>query len=338
MEKILSISVAAYNAEAWLSRSLDSMLLPGIVDSIEIIIVNDGSTDGTLCIARRYAEEYPQTVVVIDKANGGHGSTINASKRIAKGRYFKVVDSDDWVDGKGFLSLLQYLEYAEESAVFSPYKVFLAETGEYLIENYWIDDKQAKTEEDVYKSIKLSMHSICVKTSLIQKMPDLDEHCFYVDVEYLIYSISQSTSFRFLDEPVYIYYIGREGQSVNPEVMFERRSQHFKVCDSIVNYYSTWDVTNNKLYDVIHNRIIALLVKHYKLLFINEDVKKGREEMINFDYWLKSKSLPLYPDVVSPNQLFTKYLKVLRIIHFHCHSVLNKILKNRVKMSIRNSY
>ena len=95
MEKILSVSIASYNVEKFIRKALDSCCIPEIMDRLEVLVVNDGSTDGTLQIAREYEKQYPQTFRVIDKKNGGYGSTVNASIKAATGRYFRLLDGDD---------------------------------------------------------------------------------------------------------------------------------------------------------------------------------------------------------------------------------------------------
>ena len=73
MEKILTVVVPTYNAEKYLRDNLESFEIPELMQDIEILIVNDGSTDHSLEIAREYAERYPDTYRVITKENGGHG-------------------------------------------------------------------------------------------------------------------------------------------------------------------------------------------------------------------------------------------------------------------------
>lgn len=113
MNKILTISIAAYNIEKYVNETLDSFVIPEVMDDIEIILVNDGSKDGTGKLARSYESEYPNTFIIVDKENGGYGSTINTSVEIASGKYFKTVDGDDWVDRQGFIKLVEYLKRSD---------------------------------------------------------------------------------------------------------------------------------------------------------------------------------------------------------------------------------
>ena len=117
MEKILSVSIASYNVEKFIRKALDSCCIPEIMDRLEVIVVNDGSTDSTLEIAREYETKYPETFRVIDKINGGYGSTVNASIRVAAGRYFRLLDGDDWFDRDGLVKFIEELSVAEEDMV-----------------------------------------------------------------------------------------------------------------------------------------------------------------------------------------------------------------------------
>ncbi len=109
MRKYLSFVVPCYNSQAYMRKCVDSLLAGG--DDVEIIIVNDGSTDDTGKIAREYAEQFPGIVRAVQKENGGHGSGVNAGLALARGIYFKVVDSDDWLDEDAYMELLSEIKF-----------------------------------------------------------------------------------------------------------------------------------------------------------------------------------------------------------------------------------
>jgi glycosyltransferase involved in cell wall biosynthesis len=119
--KTISIIVAAYNMEDYLGRCLDSVVDHKWDDSVEVIVVNDGSKDRTLQIARQYQSEYPQIVTVIDKENGHHGSCTNAALPVAKGKYVKVLDADDWFDTDAFAYLIDKLQTLDSDLVITNY-------------------------------------------------------------------------------------------------------------------------------------------------------------------------------------------------------------------------
>ena len=110
--KYISFAVPCYNSQEYVAKAIES-ILPGGED-VEIVIVNDGSVDRTSAIAREYMEKYPDIIKVVDKENGGHGDAVNSGLRHASGKYFKVVDSDDWVDEESLHRILQLLRNLEE--------------------------------------------------------------------------------------------------------------------------------------------------------------------------------------------------------------------------------
>ena len=110
MEKILTVVVPAYNIETYVKQCLDSFVQKEILDDIEVLVINDGSKDRTVELAEAYVRKYPETFRVINKENGGHGSTINRGIKEASGRYFKVVDGDDWVEGEAFVKLVRFFK------------------------------------------------------------------------------------------------------------------------------------------------------------------------------------------------------------------------------------
>ena len=110
--KYISFAIPCYNSEAYMAQAIES-ILPGGED-VEILIVNDGSKDRTAEIGKEYEEKYPGIVKLINKENGGHGDAVNAGLAHASGKYFKVVDSDDWVDRISLMKILNVLKNVEE--------------------------------------------------------------------------------------------------------------------------------------------------------------------------------------------------------------------------------
>ena len=106
--KLLSIAIPCYNSEAYMEKCIESLLKGG--EEVEILVVNDGSSDRTAEIADAYAEKYPTIIKAIHQENGGHGEAVNAGIRNATGLYFKVVDSDDWVNEEAYKQILKKLE------------------------------------------------------------------------------------------------------------------------------------------------------------------------------------------------------------------------------------
>ena len=113
MGKVLTIAMPCYNVERYLRRGLDSLADERLADDVEVIVVDDGSTDETARIAQGYVERMPQLFRLVSKENGGHGSAVNAGIDHAQGRYFRVVDGDDWVDTDGLVRVVELLKASD---------------------------------------------------------------------------------------------------------------------------------------------------------------------------------------------------------------------------------
>lgn len=191
-KKILSIVVPSYNAEKFLDRSIPSMLIEDILSDIEILIVDDGSKDNTGEIADLFEAKYPNTIKAVHKENGGHGSTINTGISIASGKYFCVLDADDWMDSEKFKELVFKLKkidsdlvlfdfnYVSEDNKILHHKKFKSfpVNKEFLLENYI-------TKIPVLANNQwIGIHNYCIKTNILfDNQVRLHEHHFYVDQE-----------------------------------------------------------------------------------------------------------------------------------------------------------
>ncbi len=241
--KLLSIVVPVYNTEDYIRRCLDSLVSVGDRSGLEIIVVNDGSRDSSADIAKEYAEKYPECVVLIDKENGGHGSTINRGLEAATGKYFRVLDSDDWFDTMNFEKFLSDLADCDEDLVLTPYTqeyTFSGEQVDYAYDRFehgrtYTWDEMEFDENTMY----FTMASSTYKTELLRECGlHLFEKSFYVDMQFNVYPIPYLKTVRFLDHKIYRYFIGRPNQSMSQENLTKNLPQHERVLQFIVDYYA----------------------------------------------------------------------------------------------------
>ena len=235
--KYLTIAVPTYNMEKYLSNCIDSMLGSTPDERLEIIIVNDGSKDNSLKIANDYKNKYPTIVKVIDKENGGYGSTINESLKVATGVYYRVVDSDDAVDTKQLIELLDCLEKETVDMLVTDYTQFFEDSDktiqikpEGFVQNieYSIADTPIKK--------RIPMHMAFFKTEAIKSIRLL-EKCFYVDVEYVAYCTSLCKTIKYIPLNVYRYRLGRIGQSVSLDGYYKHIDNLVLVANTLVDKY-----------------------------------------------------------------------------------------------------
>ena len=173
MKKVLTISIAAYNVEKFIEKTLNSLIIENL-DKLEIIVVNDGSKDKTQDIIEEYRRKYPKSIRVINKENGGYGSTINTSIKLATGKYFKQLDGDDWYSSQNLELLLKKLEKISVDIVYSPMITVYTDSGKGETFQEISDKKEEilrleEIIEEISKNRHLSMHSLAYKTSLLKE-------------------------------------------------------------------------------------------------------------------------------------------------------------------------
>lgn len=334
MDKILTISIAAYNAENDIERCLESLINSGVIDKLDVIVVNDGSKDNTVNIVNSYVSQFKDSIRIIDKENGGHGSTINESIKLAVGKYYKILDSDDWVESANLSRLIYYLEKNDVDMVLNPYhEVSFNNYNNRKLIAYNINNLDYKKIYDISllnENTVLYMHSLTFKSDIIKKMGSvIDEHCFYVDMEYCIFPMVYAKSFAYLDFPIYQYLLGSQTQSMNMQNMIKRRDQHLKVLTRLIKFYNENEqkmVPNIK--NIIQLRIRYAIFQQYRIYFsMTDSVAIAKNEIMEFDRWLKNENRDLYSGVQGR---FMKIINMNRNTSFIFFSLSTKLLANKL--------
>ncbi|WP_052241645.1 glycosyltransferase [Berryella intestinalis] len=305
-DKLLTVCVPAYNVECFLDRCLHSFMSSPAADALDIIVVNDGSPDNGRAIAEAYCKRYPSIVSLIDKENGGHGSTINAALERARGLYFRVVDGDDWVDGKNLAAMLSKVESLGEYAdlVSTNYHQVYGEDGHTVpwmkvsgVENYRIFDFASSDFTMEY----FTMASTMVKTEILRKANfKIQEKTFYVDVEYILFPIPYVETVMFTPEFVYRYAVGNADQSINRDVFTARYDHHDRVIRRMLSYYRSHKPAMSQGQRAYTESLFVrhLLNSHYTLSLIwDTDKERGCARARDFDAFLKQTDPDLHSRV-----------------------------------------
>ena len=300
--KYISFAIPSYNSEDYMSHAIES-ILPGGED-VEIIVVNDGSKDGTSEIAHEYKNKYPNIVRVVDKDNGGHGDAVNSGLSHATGKYFKVVDSDDWVDEDSLHKILEFLKELEEED----------KEIDMLISNYVYEKEGAAHKKCIHYRNVLSqdevftwddvgrfrldqyilMHSVIYRTSMLKlSQMTLPKHTFYVDNIYVYYPLPYVRKIYYLDVDFYRYFIGREDQSVNEKVMISRIDQQIFVTKTMIDMYHLKNISSKKLRHYMVN-YLAIMMTVSSILMIRSKKQENLEKKKELWGYLKKKDLKTY--------------------------------------------
>lgn len=243
--KILSIAIPCYNSQNYMVKCVESLLKGG--EDVEIIIVNDGSTDDTAKIADEFAHKYPSIIRVVHKPNGGHGSAVNAGLEQASGLFFKVVDSDDWVKDDAYDAILKKLGELIHSGQMIDmmvsnfvYEKEGAKSGKVMRYRHALPQDRVFEWKDVGRfrpGQYILMHSVIYRTGLLRECGlKLPEHTFYVDNLFVFKPLPYVKKMYYMDVNFYRYYIGREDQSVNEKVMIGRVDQQIQVNKMMMEY------------------------------------------------------------------------------------------------------
>ena len=267
--KLISFAVPCFNSAEYMNKCIDSLLKAG--EEAEILIVNDGSTkDNTKEIADRYEREYPTIVKAIHKENGGHGDACNVGLENATGKYFKVVDSDDWVDEDALNEVMSRLRSFTENA---PDCVLVNYVYEHVYNNTrrYVDYKKECPENRIFtfeetKRFEVgkffTMHSLIYKTELLKEIGlKLPKHTFYVDNILIYQPLPYVKSFYYINVDFYRYFIGRPDQSVAENVIMKRIDQHIRVTEIIIDCFDLNSIakTKPKLYKYMLSHVSILM-------------------------------------------------------------------------------
>ena len=254
--KLLSVTVPCYNSQDYMRHCVETLLPGG--DEVEILIVDDGSKDGTAAIADQLQAQYPTIVRAIHQENAGHGGAVMKGLENATGLYFKVVDSDDWVDTqvlKDLLALLRRFARQGEGVdmVVSDfvYDKVGARHKKVMRYPFAIPQNKVLRWEEVGSFPKghyLLMHSVIYRTQLLRESGlDLPRHTFYVDNLFVYVPMAQVKTLYYVDKVFYHYFIGREDQSVQEGVMIRRIDQQLRVNRLMLAQVDLDQVENKRL-------------------------------------------------------------------------------------------
>lgn len=299
MVKILSIIIPSYNMEAYLPQCLDSLLVENLKD-IEVLIVNDGSKDNTLSIAKSYQNRYPGSIFVIDKPNGNYGSCINAALKVANGKYVKVLDADDSFEKEYFNRFIDFLKKRDADLIISDF-VMVNEEGNITSKISFLNLREEKNSTfrqclDILCQPRFQMHAVTLRRDILARINYKQlEGVSYTDQQWMFTPMNEVESVAFFPHVVYKYLVGREGQTVSRSVSYKSLNQTIFVEKHLLKVYNT--LKNGK--DPDHNkylkaRLMQKLPTIYRIGILKTDNDELRKCLTDFDEEFKLLNEDLY--------------------------------------------
>lgn len=333
MEKVLSVSVAAYNVEKYIRETLDCFVgVPGI-ERLEVIVVDDGGKDSTPAIVQEYVEKYPDVFRLVRKENGGWGSTINASLKVAEGKYFKLLDGDDYFVHDHIKGFLDGLENMDADLVITPAYAFDSDTKRRI---FSLMDYPFPTNYRAYDIERLNMwafhpsvYGVCYKTELLRSSGmQITPHCFYTDVEFVLKGFNTIKTAGSLPMEIYCYRKARSGQSMSLEGVRKHYQDHLKMVTTMLAFERD-HVSNGKIHEIFYARLTDAITNMYRWFMYLEPSEEHKKEMMDFDHLLKTE----YPSYYWANAFGD--VGILRRTNFKLYK---QIAARRLKLDQKNHY
>lgn len=305
--KLLTAAIPCYNSAAYMRRAIETLLTGG--EDMEILIINDGSKDDTGKIADEYAKKYRGIVRAIHQENGGHGDAVNTGLKNATGIYYKVVDSDDWVNEESLQEVLDVLKKIVEAGenldlLVANYVYEKVGVKKKKVMNYrtalprnkiftWSDVKFFKTSQYIL------MHSVVYRTKLLRDCGlTLPKHTFYVDNIFVYQPLPYVKTIYYLDTNFYRYFIGREDQSVNESVMISRIDQQIRVTKIMLDSTNVLQIKNKKLKNYMI-KYLSIMMTVSSVLLIKSGTEEDLEKKQELWRYLKKQNPRLYRKIRS---------------------------------------
>ena len=329
---VLTILIPVYNTEKYIEKCLNSLIDSRVENKIEVIIVSDGSKDNSINIAKKVTKDYSKTFSIIEKENGGHGSTINVGIKKATGKYFRVLDSDDWFDKNEFIKFVSKLEKCDSDLVITNYSKEYVNDGisETIKYNNLKSGKEYSFDNfdlGLLDNNFFAMATITYKTDILKKRNfQLPEKTFYVDMIYDVFPILDVNTFTYFDCNIYKYYIGRVGQSVNTSSFARNYLNHDKVTRKLIDFYQKNINVFNEIKKIYIKNIVKTIINtNYSIYCIfHKEKKLSYKNVKEFDLYLRNNSKELYKE--TNNSFIRIYRKTKFMLIF--------IIPNKLKMFI----
>lgn len=317
MEKLLTISVAAYNGANTLRRALDSCIVPGN-ELYEVWIIDDGSRDETPTIAETYISRFPAVFRLLRKENGGYGSTIECSLQRAQGKYFRTLDCDDWFEPGSLEKFLRFLTGCDADTVYTDYKTVQSEGPSRFYHVYdGIDAGRQYTFASLPRSdLCMEMHSMTFKTQALRRAQiELPHHCSYTDMLYTFLGLRGSETLSFCPILLYCYQLGRDGQSVSLESYRKHFDEYEKVTFLIAKYAQALAGDSNKN-DILIRRARDVAQNGIEICLRQPHSSAMRKTLREYDRRLRRE----FPDIAK--QMQNKNTRLLRASRYGLYPLL----------------
>lgn len=327
--KLLSVIIPTYNMEALLPQCLDSLLVKEGKEKLDVLVVNDGSKDCSSEIAHQYADNYPETFRVIDKENGNYGSCINAALPLILGKYVKILDADDSYETKNLEDYLRLLDKLDVDLVLTDYASYDMSGNQCNYSDLSLPQKKVFEFKIIPPNTYIAMHKVTYRSSIFQEFKyHQTEGVSYTDTEWIFHPMSKVNNVYYYPTLIYKYLAGREGQTMDDNVMLKRLNHEEKGIMSMIDEIRTVN-KECQAYGYMDSLLNWRIARVYILYISNKNVDF---DLLSFDRNLYSKDSRLY-EQAQYTTLSSKFMNIKTPI-----VKLWRKTKNKNKMFLYPSY
>lgn len=293
--KTLTVIVPTYNMEEYLGRGLGSVCLPGLENDLEVIVVNDGSTDASLSIATDCSRAFPDMVAVIDKPNAHYGSCVNAGLKVATGTYVSVLDADDCLNAEGLRALVETLRDACEDMVIHDIRMVDMKGALVRTIGCPLEEGRSYGVDALWDVPELWGHMVSYRTENLRKAGyHQTEGIHYTDQEWLFFPVTTVKTLRYLEKVVYDYTVGRAGQSVDPVVFWAHIDDEITGLKTQIRQYMGMEHLDRSLDRYLLMRLRTRMGTVYSQLLIYHLDARSLRKARDLDSWLHGISPALW--------------------------------------------
>ena len=331
MGKLLTVSVAAYNMEKYLRRTLESLAVPEVLDELEVFVVDDGGKDASLAIAQEFERAHPGSFHAVHKENGGYGTTVNWSLAHATGRYFRPLDGDDWFERDGLIALIELLRGTDADAVITPCtRVYFDGDRETGARTLLAESEDAATLAELRGGKHLLMHRITYKTDILRAVKlELPGRVLYTDNIYVCAPLLQARSVRFLDAPLYCHRIGRAEQSMSAAVVSRHMDDSLTVNRKLAGFCAEARRTDCPNAELIENFTAYLNRGMLRQLLMAPASRENLARLRQYEADIRALSPAVYEDAARTGKL-GKLIARLRKLNYAPWPLLRPLMRNRL--------
>jgi len=336
MEKpILTVAVPIYNMEQWLEKNLATYWNPRLIGRLEVLCLNNASTDGSKIIVEKYAKKHPQVFTLIDRKSRGYGGAINEAIERANGVYFRIVDADDWVDTEGLIQEIDALENHDFDVILTDYEIVNMETGAEIpvrAGDFGIEYGVEYHDFDGPRRTLPSIHGTTYRTQMLRESGfQMQDNIFFVDEEYVILPYLNAQVVIYYPFDIYRYQVANPEQSTSPKNRGKYQEHRAKVLKKLIRVYKETVVSqpDAPALPYCFERIKRGVGDHFTTLYMYvEDHRQGRRLAKEWADYVKEQIPEILP-LVKRKQFILSLLNFSNVSLRKYESLKHMVLRKR---------